>query len=101
MTAIEPRRAPGTPTFPRRNADAIVGLLFHLLAVTIVLVGVLLAQAAAQDRTSLLRTACLADYQRLCSSVTPGGGRIKQCMLDHTNELSSDCRSVLLSKVDQ
>jgi hypothetical protein len=81
--------------------DVTIGLLLHLLTVTIVVVGVLLAQAAAQDRKSLMRDACLADYQRLCSSVAPGGGRIKQCMLDRADELSPDCRSAILSEVDQ
>jgi hypothetical protein len=72
--------------------------LFHLLAVTILVAGVLLAQAAAaEDRRTLLRDACLADYQQLCSSVTPGGGRIKQCMLEHSAGLSNECRSALLA----
>jgi hypothetical protein len=98
--AIEPSHAPKASAPCRRSSDATLGLLFHLLTVTIVVAGVLLAQAAAQDRTSL-RDACLADDQRLCSSVTPGGGRIKQCMLDHVDELSEVCRSAILSEVDR
>lgn len=100
-SASEPPHAPRAPA-PCRRADATPGLFFHLLAAIVVFAGVLIAQAAAaQDRKSLMREVCLADYQRLCSSVAPGGGRIKQCMLDHADELSNECRSAILSEVDR
>lgn len=98
---LRPRLSLPSAASGRRSLDATLGLLFHLLTVTIVVAGVLLAQAAAQDRQSLMRDACLADYQRLCASVAPGGGRIKQCMLDHADELSNECRSAILSEVDR
>jgi hypothetical protein len=75
-------------TLRRRNWDATLGLSFHLLMVAIVVVGVLLARAAAQERTPSACDACLADYRQYCFSVTPGGGRIRRCMLEHADELS-------------
>jgi hypothetical protein len=85
-------------TSRRETAEATLGLLFHLLAISIVMIGMLIAQAAAQDRASAVRQACSDDYRKLCSSVTPGGGRIKQCMTDHAGELSSACRTALLQE---
>lgn len=34
---------------------------------------------------------CRGDYDRLCSSVVPGGGRILACLQDHVNQLSPNC----------
>ncbi len=45
---------------------------------------------------SALRSACSDDVQKLCPNVKPGGGRIKDCMVAHKDELSPTCRDALL-----
>lgn len=39
--------------------------------------------------------ACIADHDRLCSGVTPGGGRIVRCLVDRSEALSPGCRAAL------
>jgi len=51
-----------------------------------------LAGAAAADA----RTACKGDFQRLCSNVSPGGGRVLQCLKEHESDLSSQCKEALV-----
>lgn len=34
---------------------------------------------------------CRADYDRLCSGVRPGGGRILACLRSHASQLSPSC----------
>ena len=56
--------------------------------------------AAAQDAPAPapaepVRTACAADFKKLCSDVQPGGGRIRQCIAAHKDELSQGCRDAL------
>ncbi|MBV9562928.1 MAG: cysteine rich repeat-containing protein [Bradyrhizobium sp.] len=55
------------------------------------------AQASPQLRSeamALMQT-CRADYQRLCSNVAPGGGRILACLHLHTNELGAACAQAM------
>lgn len=42
-----------------------------------------------------LRSACSADWRRLCNAVEPGGGRILACFQAHAAELSAPCRTAL------
>ena len=44
---------------------------------------------------------CKASVRSLCGNVEPGGGRIKQCMREHWNELPADCRSFISEKSRQ
>ena len=36
---------------------------------------------------------CRADVARLCAGVTPGEGRVRDCIRAHAKELSPDCRA--------
>jgi len=59
---------------------------------------VTLQAASAQQMPaakSQAREACGADYQRHCSGVAPGGGRIKQCLAAHIDALSEPCKQVI------
>jgi Cysteine rich repeat. len=51
--------------------------------------------ASASAQTAAEREACEADYQKFCSSVVPGGGRIVECLSKHLDELSPACKKVV------
>ena len=54
------------------------------------------APAAAQNaKRGELRQACAADVRAHCSGIFPGGGRIKQCMVEKFDQLSDGCKNVL------
>jgi len=38
---------------------------------------------------------CKADVQKFCSEVKPGGGRIIECLKEHENDLSPQCKAAL------
>jgi len=67
------------------------------LAVAAVL-AVTFGSAAANAQAGPLRQACGADVRSLCSGVTPGGGRIRQCMTDNFEKLSDGCKAALKSR---
>jgi hypothetical protein len=44
-----------------------------------------------RNEAMALMQICRADYDRLCSSVQPGGGRILACLQNHADQLASAC----------
>ncbi|MFC0242110.1 cysteine rich repeat-containing protein [Rhodopseudomonas telluris] len=67
-------------------------------ALVIAALAVSLSMASAQDRDAsrgAAREACKPDYQKFCSTVTPGGGRIKKCLADNFASLSDACKQVV------
>jgi hypothetical protein len=42
-----------------------------------------------------LKSACAADYKKLCPDVRMGGGRIVRCLKEHDADLSAPCRQVV------
>jgi len=42
-----------------------------------------------------LMQACRTDFDKLCSNVTPGGGRVLACLQSHAGQLSSSCAQTL------
>jgi hypothetical protein len=48
-----------------------------------------------REELFVLRSACGIDVRALCSDVTPGGGRLMQCLAAQSASLSPDCRAVL------
>ena len=61
-----------------------------------VLVSLTIAAPAFADVD--VRGACRSDVKSLCAGVQRGGGRIKQCMKDHKDQLSSECKRALIEK---
>ena len=47
-----------------------------------------------------LTGACLKDAKAQCPGVTPGGGKIRDCLKTHIKDLSDDCKAVLLKAVN-
>lgn len=43
----------------------------------------------------MLRQACMADLQKLCGDVQPGGGRIVQCLRQHQDQVSDGCKAAM------
>lgn len=55
--------------------------------------------AHAQD--GALRQACAADVRTVCAGIMPGGGRIKQCVIEKFDQLSDGCKAALKDKQAQ
>ena len=43
----------------------------------------------------MLRAYCKPDIERLCPNVPPGGGRIKECLMQQKMQLSVGCAKAL------
>ena len=76
-------------------------------AIAAVLSAAILATAASRANAQAgpsradLRQTCGADVRSLCSGIMPGGGRIKQCMVDKFDQLSDGCKAALKDKQAQ
>ncbi|MGJ4928242.1 cysteine rich repeat-containing protein [Bradyrhizobium sp. HKCCYLS2038] len=57
--------------------------------------GLAVAARAQTLPTDEQRTACLADYNRFCPDILPGGGRIIACMMRQYAQLSEACKKVM------
>ena len=47
-----------------------------------------------------LSGACLKDAKALCPGVTPGGGKIRDCLKTNIKGLSDECKDVLVKAVN-
>ena len=47
-----------------------------------------------------LAGACLKDAKAQCPGVTPGGGKIRDCLKTHIKDLSDECKDVLVKAVN-
>jgi hypothetical protein len=54
--------------------------------------------ARSQNGRGALRDVCLEDYKRLCATVPRGGGRVRKCMAENSDKLSSACKAALGSQ---
>lgn len=61
------------------------------------MLALLLSRVSAQDAREA-RQACKADYSRLCSGISPGGGRVRKCLNDNFDALSAACKQAASAK---
>ena len=68
----------------------------------VLLLGVFSAGALAQSmleefekEKAALEKYCKSDVERLCPGVEPGGGKIKECLMKHKEEMSVGCAKAL------
>jgi hypothetical protein len=48
-----------------------------------------------EEELQAIRAYCKPDVERLCASVEPGGGRIKDCLMKHKEQMSVGCAQAL------
>jgi len=54
--------------------------------------------AEMKQRGNEFRAACEDEVLKLCKDVKPGGGRIINCLKEHENELSPECKGKVESR---
>lgn len=69
-------------------------MLLSAMVAAIVTGGSAAAQSGSRP-SEALQQACASDVRALCSGITPGGGRIKQCMVEKRDQLSDGCKSAM------
>ena len=75
------------------SSSLILTLATAVLAIAATAPSGAVAQVPPQMRSEAmsLMQLCHGDYDRLCSGVQPGGGRILACLQTHANQLSASC----------
>jgi hypothetical protein len=51
--------------------------------------------ASSEQERKAIRAACTPDAKKFCATVSPGQGRLRDCMQAHLQELSPACRERL------
>jgi hypothetical protein len=54
-----------------------------------------LVPTGLRNEAYALMKICRGDYDRLCSSVQPGGGRVLACLQSHSSQLSAACAQAM------
>jgi hypothetical protein len=55
----------------------------------------------AQNQRGAMREACKADFEKYCSDVQRGGGRVVECLNKQHDQLSEACRTALDARTKQ
>ena len=48
-----------------------------------------------RQKMNQMHQACAADRENFCKGVKPGQGRMRDCYIEHQNELSEQCKAAL------
>ena len=54
-----------------------------------------LGAGGALAQTAAEREACMADFEKYCPGVQPGGGRVIECLSKHLDQLTPQCKTVV------
>jgi hypothetical protein len=57
--------------------------------------------AFAQNQRGAMREACKADFEKYCSDVQRGGGRVAECLNKQHDQLSEACQKALDARTKQ
>jgi hypothetical protein len=68
---------------------------FRLIVLSLVAVLITGTAPNAMAQTAQQRAACQGDAKKLCQGVTPGGGRILECLAKQKGSLSDPCKAVV------
>jgi hypothetical protein len=79
-----------------RSRSLLVLRVISILGVSLLRPQASTAQAASPQVPDV-QTACAADIRRLCSGVTPGGGRIIACLKQNQDQVSDSCKRAIFS----
>lgn len=64
-------------------------------AFVVIFLATQLVPVVAFAQTAEQKAACKTDYEKFCSGVVPGGGRLIQCLSKHISDLSPECQKVV------
>ena len=67
------------------------------MRVILSVIGIGLFCSTAIAQTAAERAACMADFQKYCPGVVPGGGRIIECLAKQLDKLTPECKKVVQS----
>ena len=80
----------------RQTATTMMRHLPHAMAASLLLCAIAHeARAQLPAGAQAARQACMAAYERYCSDVQPGGGRVKACLEQNEADLAPECRQAL------
>jgi hypothetical protein len=85
------------PTIPISSTEVrcIAAAFLVALAMPVTSQAQTLIPTGLRSEAYALMKVCRGDYDRLCSGVQPGGGRVLACLRSHANELSTACAQSL------
>lgn len=91
-----------TPRMPRNGKQFIFrpsDVFIRAMLAAACLIGIfVLTLSMAMAQNGQARQACEADYRKLCTGVSPGGGRIRKCLNDNFDALSDPCKQAMSSR---
>lgn len=67
----------------------------RILATLMLSAGLLSLMGASSFAAGISFQYCKSDIQRLCKGIAPGGGKIKDCLKSHENDLTVGCAKEL------
>ena len=77
------------------NVGSPAALVFALAVSAMLIAPPAFSQAPSEVQRSAIRSACRADYEAYCASISPGGAASLQCLQKNLTSLSPPCQSAV------